>query len=74
MMQRDIDPLRLSTSRGHVPGPLRGAGRGRAGGKVLQTKKGSSQPMPPLEFEVVQEERPRRACTQEDGKKKKKDT
>ncbi len=28
-LQQEIDPLRLATSRGHVPGPRRGAGRGR---------------------------------------------
>ena len=61
-LQQEIDPKRLSTSRGHVPGPRPGArkGRGRAPAKP------TSQPMPPLTLEVVGADRPRRrACTQE---------
>ena len=49
------------------------AGREEVGCKGPPSRKGSSPPMPPLELEVVQEERPRRACTQDDGKKKKKE-
>ena len=67
-LQQAIDPLRLATSRGHVPGPRRGAGRG--GGRVPRLKT-ASQPMPPLELEVVGAERPRRACTQDDPRRKK---
>ncbi len=68
-LQKDIDPLRLSTSRGHVPGPRRGAGRGRTRAPPAQT---ASQPLPPLTLEVVGgSERPRRACTQEEPAKRK---
>ena len=73
-LQKDIDPLRLATSRGHVPGPRRGAGRGR--GRAPEPRappaQTASQPMPPLTLEVVGPERPRRACTQEEPTKKKK--
>ncbi len=65
-LQKDIDPLRLSTSRGHAPGPRRGAGRGRT---PVPRAPPASQPMPPLTLEVVGggSERPRRrACTQEE--------
>ena len=68
-LQRDIDPMRLATSRGHVPGPRRGAGRGQGRAPPAQT---ASQPMPPLTLEVVGPERPRRACTQEEQTKRKK--
>ena len=67
-LQHDIDPKRLSTSRGHVPGPRPGAGKGRARAPA----KPASQPMPALTLEVVGTDRPRRrACTQEDTKQKK---
>ena len=70
-LQRDIDPLLLATSRGHVPGPRRGAGRGRGRTPVprVPPAQAASQPMPPLTLEVVGggSERPRRrACTQEE--------
>ena len=70
-LQKDIDPLRLSTSRGHAPGPRRGAGRGRT---PVPRAPPASQPMSPLTLEVVGggSERPRRACTQEEPTKKKK--
>ncbi len=72
-LQQEIDPLRLATSRGHFPGPRRGAGRGRRRAPVPRAPpaKTASQPMPPLTLEVVGAERPRRACTQEETKKKK---
>ena len=67
-LQQDIDPKRLSTSRGHVPGPRPGAGKGRARAPV----KPASQPMPPLTMEVVGTDRPRRrACTQEETRQRK---
>jgi hypothetical protein len=67
-LQHDIDPKRLSTSRGHVPGPRPGAGKGRARAPA----KPASQPMPALTMEVVGTDRPRRrACTQEETKQKK---
>ena len=74
-LQKDIDLLRLSTSRGHTPGPRRGAGRGRPPG--LRGPTAASQPtrsMPPLTLEVAGgvSERPRRACTQDETTKKKK--
>ena len=70
-LQKEIDPLLLSTSRGHTPGPRRGAGRGRTPGHRGPTA--ASQPMPPLPLEVVGSGRPpRRACTQEETSKKKK--
>ena len=71
-LQKEIDPMRLATSRGHVPGPRRGAGRGRTPGHRGPTA--ASQPMmPPLPLEVVGSGRPpRRACTQEEPSKKKK--
>ena len=71
-LQKDIDLLRLSTSRGHTPGPRRGAGRGRTPGHRGLTA--ASQPMPPLTFEVAGgvSERPRRSCTQEETTSKKK--
>ena len=70
-LQKNIDPLHLSTSRGHTPGPRRGAGRGRTPGHRAPP---ASQPMPPLTLEVVGggSERLRRACTQEEPTKKKK--
>ena len=75
-LQKDIDPLRLATSRGHVPGPRRGAGRGRGRAPVPRAPPAqtASQPMPPLTLEVVGcgSERPRRACTQEETTTKKK--
>ncbi len=73
-LQRDIDPLRLATSRGHVPGPRRGAGMGRGRAPVPRAPPAqtASQPMPPLTLEVVAPERPRRACTQEEPTKRKK--
>ncbi len=49
-LQKEIDPLLLSTSRGHTPGPRRGAGRGRTPGHRGPTA--ASQPMPPLPLEV----------------------
>ena len=70
-LQKDIDPLRLSTSRGHAPGPRRGAGRGRTPVPRAPPAKTASQP-PPLTLEVVGSERPRRACTQEETTTKKK--
>ena len=72
-LQRDIDPLRVATSRGHVPGPRRGAGRGRGRTPVPRAPpaKTASQP-PPLTLEVVGSERPCRACTQEETTTKKK--
>ena len=71
-LQKEIDPLLLATSRGHVPGPRRGAGRGR--GRVPVPRAPQSQPMPQLTVEVVGggAERPRRSCTQEELTKKKK--
>ena len=70
-LQTEIDPKRLATSRGHVPGPRRGAGRGRTPGHRAPTA--ASQPMRPLPLEVVGSGRPpRRACTQEETSKKKK--
>ena len=73
-LQKDIDPLRLATSRGHVPGPRRGAGRGRGRAPVPRAPPAqtASQPMPPLTLEVVGSERPRRACTQEEPTRRKK--
>ncbi len=73
-LQRDIDPLRLATPRGHVPGPCRGARRGRGRAPVPRAlpAQTASQPMPPLTLEVVGPERPRRACTQEEPTKRKK--
>ncbi len=71
-LQKAIDPLRLATSRGHVPGPRRGAGRGRTPVHRAPPEKTASQPMPPLTLEVVGPERPRRACTQEEPTKRKK--
>ncbi len=73
-LQRDIDPLRLATSRGHVLGPRRGAGRGRGRAPVPRAPPAQTalQPMPPLTLEVVGPERPRRACTQEEPIKRKK--
>ena len=68
-LQQEIDHLHLATSRGHVPGPRRGAGRGRGRAPPAKT---ASQPMPPLTLEVVGSERPRRACTQEETTTKKK--
>ena len=69
-LQRDIDPLLLATSRGHVPGPRRGAGRGRGRAPVPRAPPAqtASQPMPQLTLEVVGggAERPRRSCTQEE--------
>ncbi len=72
-LQQEFDPLRLATSHGHVPGPRRGAGRGRDRTPVPRAPpaKTASQP-PPLTLEVVGSERPRRACTQEETTKKKK--
>ena len=67
-LQQAIDPMRLASSRGHVPGPRRGAGRGR--GRAPPAKP-ASQPMPPLTFEVVGADRPRRACTQEETRQRK---
>ena len=67
-LQQDIDPKRLSTSRGHVPGPRPGAGKGRARAPA----KPASQPMPALIMEVVGTDRPRRrACTQEETRPRK---
>ena len=72
-LQTEIDPKRLATSRGHVPGPRRGAGRGRTPGHRGPTAASQPQPMPPLPLEVVGSGRPpRRACTQEETSKKKK--
>ena len=72
-LQKAIDPLRLSTSRGHVLGPRRGTGRGRTPGQRGPTAASQPHPMPPLPLEVVGSERPpRRACTQEETSKKKK--
>ncbi len=73
-LQKAIDPLRLSTSRGHVPGPRRGAGRGRTPVPRAPPAQTASQPMPPLTLEVVGcgSKRPRRACTQEETTTKKK--
>ena len=71
-LQQEIDPLRLATSRGHVPGPRRGAGRGRTPVPRASPAQTASQPMPPLTLEVVGSERPRRACTQEEPTKRKK--
>ncbi len=68
-LQQEIDPLRLATSCGHVPGPRRGAGRGRGSAPPAQT---ASQPMPPLTLEVVGSERPRSVCTQEKPTRRKK--
>ena len=67
-LQKEIDPLRLATCRGHVPGPRRGAGRGRGRAPVPRAPptQTASQPMQPLTLEVVGSERPRRACTQEE--------
>jgi hypothetical protein len=72
-LQRDIDPMRLATSRGHVQGPRRGAGWGRGRTPVPRAPpraaQAASQPIPPLTLEVVGggSERPRRrACTQEE--------
>ncbi len=50
------------------------SGTSSRGGRTTSatSKKGGSQPMPALELEVVPDERPRRACTQEDATKKKK--
>ena len=70
-LQKEIDPFRLATSRGHVAGPRRGAGRGRTPVHRAPPEKTASQPMPPLTLEVVSE-RPRRSCTQEETTKKKK--
>ena len=67
-LQHDIDPKRLSTSRGHVPGPRPGAGKGRG----MAPAKPASQPMPPLTMEVVGADRPRRrVCTQEETRPRK---
>ena len=74
-LQRDIDPLLLSTSRGHTPGPRRGAGRGRHPGHRGPTAASQpTRPMPPLTLEVAGgvSERPRRSCTQEEPTRKKK--
>ena len=73
-LQQEIDPLRLATSRGHVPGPRRGAGRGWGRTPVPRAPpaKTASQPMLSLTLEVVGSERPRRACTQEEPTKRKK--
>ena len=68
-LQKNIDPLLLSTSRGHTPGPRRGAGRGRKPGHRGPPAQAASQPMPQLPLEVVSE-RPRRSCTQEETTKK----
>ena len=67
-LQQAIDPKRLGTSRGHIPGPRRGAGKGR--GRAPPAKP-ASQPMPPLTFEFVGADRPRRACTQEETRQRK---
>ena len=71
-LQKEIDPLRLSTSRGHVPGPHRGTGRGRTPAHRAGPAQTSSQPMPQLTLEVVGSDRPRRSCTQEDTTRSKK--
>ena len=65
-LQKAIDPLRLSTSRGHVPGPRRGAGRGRTTVPRAGPAQTTSQPMPQLTVEIVGSDRPRRSCTQEE--------
>jgi hypothetical protein len=70
-LQKDIDPLLLATSRGHVPGPRRGAGRGRGRTPVARAPP-ASQPMPPLPLDVVGERPRRRAFTQEESTKTKK--
>ena len=72
-LQKEIDPLLLATSRGHVPGPRRGA-RGRGRVPVPRAPPSMSQPLPQLTLEVVGggAERPRRSCTQEESTKKKK--
>ena len=71
-LQKDIDPLRLSTSSGHTPGPRRGAGRGRTQVPRAGPAQTTSQPMPQLTLEIVGSDRPRRSCTQEETTKKKK--
>ncbi len=71
-LQKAIDPLRLATSRGHVPGPRRGGRRGLTPVPRAPPAQTASQPMPPLTLEVVEPERPRRACTQEEPAKRKK--
>ena len=73
-LQKEIDPLLLATSRGHVPGPRRGPGRGRGRAPVPRAPPAqtASQPMTPLTLEVVGPESPRRACTQKEPTKRKK--
>ena len=71
-LQKAIDPLRLATSRGHTPGPRRGAGRGRTPGHRGPPTMAASQPMPPLTLEVVPERPRRTCCTQDETTKKKK--